>query len=402
MEELGSILEIALSSPETRILIFSEWEPMLLRVRKLCEQRGIAFAWHVDSQSVQERLLEIRRFKNEVSCRLFLSTDAGGSYTFSSVGIVINLDIPWSPSRLEHRIAHAWKRGQIHNVTVVNLVAEESIESRLMEMLARRRAVQEAAEEGEGSPVGRMGFFRQLMEVMPLKSHPIPPKRRKVSLDELRGSDPELGFAMRMADRLGDRLVICESIQPKERAPTLLLVVEGDLALAGAGLDRLRSEWFGSCVGMRQPDVRLLSPEGYAVLKHLLAERVFLLNAPGTRLLYRREGGFDEVKSSAEGGKALVQSLRRRAVAVYRKARRLIAGLSFDQAREPISDALILLARAYAVEKDLVEPLDVTESLETRFAPLWGDAYEVLIREVLAQDGSPALASRVLAPFFGG
>ncbi|MGH7081804.1 MAG: DEAD/DEAH box helicase, partial [Acetobacteraceae bacterium] len=95
LDELEHVLTDLLSDPERKVIVFSEWERMLELVREMVREMGIEFAWHTGSVSQEKRRIEQRRFKNDPTCRLFLSTDCG------SVGLnlqvasgVVNLDLP--------------------------------------------------------------------------------------------------------------------------------------------------------------------------------------------------------------------------------------------------------------------------------------------------------------------
>jgi len=50
--------------------------------------------------------MKINRFKQDPACRLFLSTDSGATgLNLQTANVVINLDLPWNPAKLEQRIA---------------------------------------------------------------------------------------------------------------------------------------------------------------------------------------------------------------------------------------------------------------------------------------------------------
>ncbi|MGH7190689.1 MAG: DEAD/DEAH box helicase, partial [Acetobacteraceae bacterium] len=149
LDELEHILTELLSDPERKVIVFSEWERMLELVRELVREMGIEFAWHTGSVSQEKRRIEQRRFKNDPACRLFLSTDCG------SVGLnlqvasgVVNLDLPWNPAKLEQRIARAWRKNQMRAVTVVNLVCENSIEHRILHLLALKQGLADGVLDG--------------------------------------------------------------------------------------------------------------------------------------------------------------------------------------------------------------------------------------------------------------
>ena len=103
--------------------MFSEWTRMLELVRDLCRKRGLGYAWHTGSVPQKQRRAEIRVFKDDPGCRVFLSTDSGGvGLNLQNASVVINCDLPWNPAKLEQRIARAWRKHQKHAVTVLNPV----------------------------------------------------------------------------------------------------------------------------------------------------------------------------------------------------------------------------------------------------------------------------------------
>ena len=96
------------------------------------------------------RRAEIRRFKDDPGCRLFLSTDSGGvGLNLQAASVVINLDLPWNPARLEQRIARAWRKHQTRPVRVLYLVTEDSIEHRMIPLLAGKQALADSVLDGD-------------------------------------------------------------------------------------------------------------------------------------------------------------------------------------------------------------------------------------------------------------
>ena len=86
------------------------------------------------------RRAEIARFKRDPDCRLFLSTDKRQRRAQPPDSkLVINLDLPWNPAKLEQRIARAWRKNQMRTVDVINLVTEDSIEHVMLRCCRRSR-----------------------------------------------------------------------------------------------------------------------------------------------------------------------------------------------------------------------------------------------------------------------
>lgn len=406
LEELQSLLESALATPGVKVLVFSEWERMLRLVREHCENQQLPFAWHTGGVPQQKRRQEVLRFKNDPACRVFLSTDTGGvGLNLQQASVVINCDVPWSPARLEQRVARAWRKNQVRNVTVLNLVAEESIESRMLETLARKRALAGGVLDGDLEAdelplgTGRQALLQQLSAVVSVL--PPAPAARVPSAEALRAVDPELGFAAALSALLGDRLLSVESRRPPQGRPVLVAVAEGDLAAATAAAERVWGEWFGAGEQGDAPVVEVLGRAAGEALKRLLMRGVLSEAGEGSRTLFEAGRGLAEPRLAPDSVKGRAQLLRRQAGLAFRRARQLLAGLSFDEAKAPLGEAVVLLARAYAVQRHWAEPQDVGQAVAAAFAPLWGDSLST-VRELLERDGSPVAVSRALMPRFGG
>jgi SNF2 family DNA or RNA helicase len=187
--ELDEILREVLAEPDAKALVFSEWERMLDLVRELAASLEIGFAWHTGSVPLTRRRAEIRRFKEDPDCRLFLSTDSGGvGLNLQAANVVINLDLPWNPARLEQRIARAWRKHQARPVRVINLVTEGSIEHRMIPLLSAKQALAGSVLDGQGDamplPSGRRALVERL-EILtgpPEKDRtaPVPPLHEEI------------------------------------------------------------------------------------------------------------------------------------------------------------------------------------------------------------------------------
>jgi hypothetical protein len=90
--------------------------------------------------SIAERRDAQDEFRN--TARVLVSTDAGGEgVNLQFAHMVINYDLPWSPTRIEQRIGRVDRIGQGVEVTAYNLVLESSIDARVLEVLERKLAV---------------------------------------------------------------------------------------------------------------------------------------------------------------------------------------------------------------------------------------------------------------------
>ncbi|CAN5244383.1 hypothetical protein BH10PSE19_BH10PSE19_09810 [soil metagenome] len=173
LSELKKIISDLLVDENAKIIIFSEWERMLQLVREWVVKKHWDAAWHTGSVPQSKRRDEINRFKKNPHCRLFLSTDSGSlGLNLQNANIVINLDLPWNPAKLEQRIARAWRKHQTRAVQIINLVCEDSIEHRMLGLLAQKQALAEGVLEGKEDlkamqlPSGRTAFMERMESLM--------------------------------------------------------------------------------------------------------------------------------------------------------------------------------------------------------------------------------------------
>jgi len=146
---------------------------MLELICKLADKKNIEYALHTGSVPQAKRRLEIKRFKNSPNCRLFLSSDAGSTgLNLQNANVVINIDMPWNPAKLEQRIARAWRKHQTRPVQVINLVCEHSIEHRMLRLLNAKKNLAHEVVDGLGEqtsmtmPSGRAAFMERMESLM--------------------------------------------------------------------------------------------------------------------------------------------------------------------------------------------------------------------------------------------
>jgi superfamily II DNA or RNA helicase len=141
-DELLTLLEEILEDPEAKVVVFSQWvRTHELIVRRVEPRQWDYVLFHGGVPGPRRKDL-IRRFKSEPSCRLFLSTDAGGvGLNLQNASVVINMDQPWNPAVLEQRIGRVHRLGQHRAVRVVNFVAQGTIEHGMLELLAFKKSL---------------------------------------------------------------------------------------------------------------------------------------------------------------------------------------------------------------------------------------------------------------------
>ncbi len=334
LDELERVLEELLNDADSKVIIFSEWVRMLSLVQSLLSDIGIDYALHTGSVPQKQRKAEINRFKEDPGCRVFLSSESGGTgLNLQVANAVVNLDQPWNPAKLEQRIARAWRKHQKRTVTVANLVSENSIEHNMLFLIEQKKAVAEAVLDGETEsgtldlPSGRAAFLQRLEEVMGT----VVPRERTPK--------PEVDVLELFQDAYGDRLVMLEKLTSDDGRNSLLAVVDPDD-------DGNVSAYGDDAAGM---SVKTLDRETYEKMLQLEASGFLKFTSSTAEILYqtrRPDPKQEQAKKRLAEARALLGSAERK----FRMAT-LLAGGGFSeeavaQASGIAEDAILSLSNA--------------------------------------------------------
>ncbi len=322
LEELARLLEEIVTDPDVKIIVFSEWTGMLEKVRAWAENEGVGFAWHTGSVPQKRRRAEILAFRNDPDCRLFLSTDSGGvGLNLQNASVVINCDLPWNPAKLEQRIARAWRKNQRRAVTVVNLIAENTIEHGMLGSLANKMELAQGVLDGAGDlgkiklKGGGQSLLKRLEQIMApvVGGAPKPPAPP---------SDPAAAFAQSARERLGSRLAHCdETWLPGSDTPVLLTVVRDAAQASRAAIEETfrATLWQGT-----PPTLQILDTTAWDALQNLAAAGMITIHSRATRPLLPADGRTLPPPLTAEE-RARIAELRALADKKRRAAAALIA-----------------------------------------------------------------------------
>ena len=127
-----------------RVLVFSQFVSMLTILRRELEARGIAYCY-LDG-STKDRLGECRRFNTDESIPLFLiSLHAGGTgLNLTGADMVVHFDPWWNPAVEDQATDRAHRIGQKRTVYVVKMIAEGTVEERVLALQQKKQLVIDA------------------------------------------------------------------------------------------------------------------------------------------------------------------------------------------------------------------------------------------------------------------
>ena len=184
LKELESIVNELVKESDHKVVIFSEWTTMTYLIARQLSNSGIAFVELSGKVPVPKRQALIDEFSTNPECRVFLSTDAGGTgLNLQAADCVINFELPWNPAKMNQRIGRVSRIGQRSKaINVVNLIAKGSIEERIYAGIQMKTDLFQGVFDGttdmvEFSREKRTELLNQLREMMqepPLSVSPEP------------------------------------------------------------------------------------------------------------------------------------------------------------------------------------------------------------------------------------
>jgi len=140
LDELDSLIDELCLQGGLKVVVFSQWAVMTAMVEQRLKAAGVGSVRLHGGVPSDKRGALIDRFRDDPATQVFLSTDAGGTgLNLQNASVLINLDIPWNPAVLDQRIARVHRLGQSRKVQVVLLVAEDSYEQRVLELVGNKR-----------------------------------------------------------------------------------------------------------------------------------------------------------------------------------------------------------------------------------------------------------------------
>lgn len=120
---------------DLKFIIFTEFtSTQNMLCRELSNRGGYTTVSINGSMDAEQRGEALKKFKDKI--QILVSTDAAGeSLNMQFAHIVINYDVPWNPMMIEQRIGRVDRIGQSHEVLAINMMINNSIDSRVHEVI---------------------------------------------------------------------------------------------------------------------------------------------------------------------------------------------------------------------------------------------------------------------------
>jgi hypothetical protein len=289
--------------------------------------------------------------------------------------VVINCDLPWNPAKLEQRIARAWRKHQKNAVTVLNLIARDTLEHRMLATLDAKRTLADGVLDLKGDldevplRLGGQSFLQRLEQTFsttpaaapaPAEKKPAPP------------ADPAEAFSLRAAALLGSRLVACAERYPDGEAPRVLVVtVDRDADTWQPRLAELHATLFAAEDPLAATRLEVLDRATLLALERLEAAGIIRSCVRATRHLHPT--GTTAVSPLSDEEKSRTADFRRQAAKKLKLAKILLAEDLADEATTALRESARLTGCAFAVEERTATlPADLATALAPPLSYRWG------------------------------
>ncbi|NMM37170.1 MAG: DEAD/DEAH box helicase [Glaciimonas sp.] len=151
----GPVVEELLENRH-KALVFSQFVDHLAIVREWLEQKGISYQYLDGSTPPAERIKRVNAFQAGEGDIFLISLKAGGTgLNLTAADYVIHLDPWWNPAVEDQASDRAHRMGQQRPVTIYRLVAQDTIEEKILALHAEKRDLADSLLDG-GDAAGRM------------------------------------------------------------------------------------------------------------------------------------------------------------------------------------------------------------------------------------------------------
>ncbi len=166
LSELERLLEELCLQSNRKVVVFSQWALMTEMVELLARDLGLGCVRLHGGVPSSKRGELMERFHSDDALQVFISTDAGGTgLNLQCATALINLDMPWNPAILDQRIARIHRLGQKNKVQIFLLLAEDSYEQRVAQLVKGKRSLFDNVIEPDASE-DTVGVSKKMLQTL--------------------------------------------------------------------------------------------------------------------------------------------------------------------------------------------------------------------------------------------
>jgi len=149
--KINALLDILEGAGEQKVVVFTQFKSAAKLVAKELDKKGIGYGILHGEIDQDKRAKEVERFQNDKDCRVFVTTIKAGGLGINLTGgsIAVFLDKDWTPANNNQAIDRLHRIGQEDNVTVIELLAKNTIEEYIEDLLEEKQQTFDSLIEGK-------------------------------------------------------------------------------------------------------------------------------------------------------------------------------------------------------------------------------------------------------------
>lgn len=132
-----------------RALVFSQFTSFLSLIKKALDEKGIPYLYLDGSTPIKEREKLVNGFQQGTTPLFLISLKAGGTgLNLTAADYVIHLDPWWNPAIEDQASDRSHRIGQTRAVTIYRLIAQNTIEEKIIELHKSKKSLADSLLEG--------------------------------------------------------------------------------------------------------------------------------------------------------------------------------------------------------------------------------------------------------------
>jgi superfamily II DNA helicase RecQ len=146
--------EIIDDSGDQKLVVFTQFQKSAKLLAKLLDKQKIGYGIIHGGVKTEQRQKEVNKFQNNKDCKVFIATikTGGLGLTLTAGSIAVFLDKDWTTANNNQAVDRLHRIGQEKNVTVIELLAKDSIEEYIEKLLAEKQKTFDSLIEGKITP----------------------------------------------------------------------------------------------------------------------------------------------------------------------------------------------------------------------------------------------------------
>ena len=136
----AALRDVLAQNPDAKVVVFSFFKRTLEYLQRQLSRAGISNALIHGDVGMRDRQRRMRKFWDDASLTVLLSSEVGGEGLDLQVGnVLFNYDLPWNPMRVEQRIGRLDRYGQKNDkILIYNFSMKGTIDEIILDRLYGR------------------------------------------------------------------------------------------------------------------------------------------------------------------------------------------------------------------------------------------------------------------------